>query len=106
MSLTIDPVNNPSLSAIVLTSPASLDWSVAGGEKSVVFRGLFYDTTPAAAHTLREDLFTIVNDLQEVTIAYSGESGVDGTYFLVNASVTSRKIANGSYNYSIEAVLV
>ena len=106
MSLTIDPVNNGSLSSKVLESPSKINTKTSAGTKIVNFRGTLYSATPSSAHALREDLLQIVNDNQRVNIAYSAESGYDGSYFVTSSSVDSVKIGSGFYDYRIDATYV
>lgn len=102
MSLTITAPSD----TVVLTSPKDISWGADRGQQNVSFKGKFYAASAAAAHQLRRDLIAIVDDLQAVTISYSGESGVNGSYWINRVTINSVKTGPGLYEYTINAVVV
>lgn len=95
-----------SVGGVTLTSPNYLGWDVTGSEKRLSLRGAFYEANPATAHTKRNTFLNMVLGQSVVQITYTGDSSINGYYWLTNAQVQAVKLAVGLYAYSIEALYV
>lgn len=89
-----------------MTSPNVLSWDVSGSEKRLSIRGGFYEANAATAHAKRESFLNMVLDQTVVQITYTGDSSINGYYWLTNAQVQAVKLAVGLYGYAIEALYV
>ena len=102
---TIDPVNNLALSKLFLPYPKRVVTQVKRGVLTVTWAGWFW-TTSTQADTLRDNLRTIVDDHQQVVINYGYDPTLDGTYWLLQASIRSVKRASGLYAYVLTTIQV
>lgn len=98
MSLVIDPVNNPSLSAVTLTSPRERQWRDGRGTPIVQVRGYLAGTS---IRTTRNQLNDIAKDHDVVTVTYSDDPTFNGSYFLDAVEVTTESPLIGEYRLTL-----
>ena len=103
--------NTITVGRMTFTSPESIDFSsvVTGARNSldreVSLKGKFVADSVAAAKVLRDELISMGNSSLILPFTYTGDDKFEGYCEIDSASVDSKKLATGLFEYSIDLII-
>jgi len=103
--------NTITVGRMTFTSPERIDISsvVTGNrnslDRSVSLRGQFVASTVAAAKVLRDELISMANSSLLLPFTYTGDDKFEGYCEIESASVDSRKLATGLFQYQMDILI-